>query len=229
MSSRETDIKDLPEGGYVAIYHEIEEIFYGPKLGLSANARVFLCIRHKLLRDGLCEKAIGKTFIMEKTGLDSRQVERAVKFWENSEYIVVHRSSTGKVQHENTYQLNPKKFGELYNWYKNNPTVRVYEGSKAKSYSTKGVPADLPVGVGVDLPVGVPADLPGGRPLNLSELLKKARSKNPSSNNPKKKTLIEESKFFVDKSESGSKSVQCDNVEDEKSRQLSMAKKAGIL
>lgn len=173
----------------MAIYHDIEEMNYGPLLGMPAKVRVLLCIRHKLLRDGLCEKVIGKKFIVEKTGLGARQVERAIKYWEKREYILVHQSKTGKVWNENSYELHPKKFGHLYNWYKNNPTVRVYTGSKGKSFSQKGIP-ELPVPLPVNLPGGVVSDFPGGKARNLSELFAEIRSKNPSFNNPKKKNPI---------------------------------------
>lgn len=192
----------------MAIYHDIEEISYGPKLGLPANTRVLLCIRHKLLRDGQCEKIIGKKFIIEKTGLDSRQVERAVKYWEKREYIIVTRTKTGKVWMDNSYQLDPKKFGHLYNWYKDNPTVRTYNGSQGRSYSKKGIPelpvplpADLPVGVPVDLPGGVVADLPGGRTRNIAELFKEISSKNPS-NNPNTKNPSLQKLNFTEKEKS---------------------------
>lgn len=178
-------------GGYVAIYHDIEEMNYGPEVGLPANARVLLCIRHKLLRDGLCEKLIGKKFLMEKTCLDSRQIERAVKYWEKREYILVTRTKTGNVWKENSYQLHPKRFGHLYNWYKNNPTVRVYDGSKVGSYSKKGLP-ELPVPLPTNLPGGVVVELPVGKELKLSELFDKIASKNPIKEPIRKKPSSEE-------------------------------------
>lgn len=223
---KEPSLEKHVVGGFVMIYHDIEEISYGPELGFSANARVLLCIRHKLLRDGLCEKIIGKKFIIEKTGLDARQIERAVKYWEKREYIIVTRTKTGKVWHENSYQLDPKKFGHLYNHYKNNTTVRTYNGSKGRSYSKKGIP-ELPIPLPADLRGGVPADLPGGKQRKLLELLAEIESKNPSSKNPKEKNPSSEDFKF---SGSGKKrQQQMENPEEERERQLEAARKAGIL
>jgi predicted transcriptional regulator len=108
-------------GGYMSIYHEMEEFCYGPKIKLSAKAKVFFCLRHKLLRDGLKKKQIGKKFICEKTGLTFRQVQTALKALEEDQLILVSRHSIGKVFFENEYELNSKTFPYLLNWYKDNP------------------------------------------------------------------------------------------------------------
>lgn len=212
--------------GYMAIYHDVEEICYGPACGLPANARVFMCIRHKLLRDGLCQKLIGKSFIMEKTGLTLGQVKVALRFLEQKEIILVHRSKTGKVWNESKYELNPKKFPALYNWYKNNPTVRVYRGKKDKE-SYPHVGSDSTPGVGSYSALGVVPDSTPGKTIKLLDLLRKSRSNNPSSNNPKENNPSSENFNFL---ENGTgKKVQLEDIEAEKARQLAMAKTAGIL
>lgn len=186
------DARGNEPGGYVAIYHDIEEISYGPLCGLPAIARVFLCIRHKLLRDGLGQKAIGHTFVIDKTGLTKKQVISAVNKLAKSGLIIIKadyiETARGKLQYyENKYELNPVVFGEEYNWYKNNPTVRVYSGEKVGSYSRKGV---SPSGVKSDTRGGpksdtrvVPDLIPRGDP-RLAKLYEKIASNNPSSNNP---------------------------------------------
>jgi hypothetical protein len=180
-------------GGFMAIYHEIEEISYGPLIGLPAISRVFLCIRHKLLRDGLGQKPIGHSFVMEKTGLTKAQVVNSAKKLQSYGVILIRADTkvtpNGRIQHfENTYELNPALFGEDYNWYKNNPTVRVYSNEKVGSYSRKGI---SPSGIKSDTRGSIESDtrvvpnlIPGNEP-KMSELLEKIFPKNPSSNNPK--------------------------------------------
>lgn len=213
----------------MAIYHDIEEICYGPECGMPANARVFMCIRHKLLRDGLCQKLIGKSFIIQKTGLTVGQVKIALKFLEKNEIILVHRSKTGKTWNESKYELNPKKFGELYNWYKNNPTVRVYGQKDEKSYPHVG--SDSTLGVGSYSTLGVVPDSTPGKTDKLSELLKKIRANNPSSKNPKENNPSSGDLNFSGKGKRGDtkQSAQLSDPESEKNRQLAMAKAAGII
>lgn len=190
----------------MAVYHEIEEINYGPRVKMPSKWRVFLCIRHKLLRDGLCEKHIGTAFIMEKTGLTKAQVKNAIKSLHSDGLILnrqnSHELSNGNlVYQENSYCLNPIVFGELYNWYKNNPTVRVYENNSARSYSRLGPVPDVTPGGGVNSDTGGVSDVTPGTALNISKLLDNIVSNNPSSknlyNNPSK---IEES-FTLSKEE----------------------------
>lgn len=167
----------------MAVYHDVEEFSYGPGCKLPARARVFYCMRHKLLRDGLCEKQIGKEYIMEKTGLSVSQVKIALRYLEEKEIILVKRMSMGKVHYENEYQLNPKKFPALFNWYKNNPTFRVYDTEKTnKSYPHVG--SESTPGVGSYSARGVVPDSTPGKTLNYSELMEKTRRKNPSYKNP---------------------------------------------
>lgn len=181
----------------MAIYHDIEEISYGPICGLPAIARVFLCIRHKLLRDGLGQKAIGHSFVMERTGLTKSQVIHSAKKLEANGIILIKpdfkESPNRRIQFfENKYELNSVIFGEEYNWYKNNPTFRAYsKNGKTGSYSKKGIARG-----GIESDTGVVSDsIPGvvsnsipGKNIKLSELLKKSLRKNPSSNNPILKT-----------------------------------------
>src|SRR5207248_2987742 len=94
----------------------------------------------------------------------------------------------GRIQFfENKYELNPAIFGEEYNWYKNNPTLRAYSKENVGSYSRKGispsgVESSTTPSVGSD--TRVVSEMVPGTGLKISELLEKARSKNPSSNNP---------------------------------------------
>lgn len=223
----QTKEKHKEPGGFMAIYHDVEEICYGPKCGMPANARVFMCIRHKLLRDGLSEKLIGKGFIVEKTGLTLGQVKVALKFLEKKEIIIVHRSKTGKKWNESKYELNPKKFGSLYNWYKNNPTVRVYKG---KSYPHVG--SDSTLGVGSYSTLGVVPDSTPGKTVKLSELLKEARSKNPSLRTHINNPSYKDSNFskLGDEKKGNRRSVEAlKDPQAEIARQLEMGRKAGIL
>jgi hypothetical protein len=223
------------ERGYMAIYHDIEEISYGPLCGLPAIARVFLCIRHKLLRDGLGQKSIGHSFIVEKTGLTKRQVISCAQKLEAAGIILIkadyRETPAGRIQFfENKYELNPTVFGEEYNWYKTNPTVRVYsrEG-KSGSYSKNGI---APSGVkssttpGVGSDTTVVSDLVPGKALSIAELLEKARYKNPSSNNPNTNNPSSGDLNFSSK---GKKSGQLSDPREEKERQFEAARKAGIL
>jgi hypothetical protein len=200
---REGGEENKEPGGYMAIYHDIEEICYGPESGFPEIMRVFLCIRHKLLRDGLGQKAIGCSFIMEKTGLQKHQVIAAAKKLEKMGYIIIsHDKKTtarGKIQYgENLYQLSPVRFGEYYNWYKNNPTVRAYsKDGKTGSYSKRGVlpeeklstqAEDKPVTPVSDrVPEVVSDEIPGvvsdqvpPNEYKFSELLEKIKRNNPS-------------------------------------------------
>lgn len=189
-------------GGYMAIYHDIEEICYGPLCGMPAIARVFLCIRHKLLRDGLGQKSIGHSFIVERTGLTKRQVITCAQKLEKAGLVLIKcdfkETGQGRIQFfENKYELNPAIFGEEYNWYQKNPTLRVYSKAKPEgSYSKKGV---SPCGVKSDTTPGVKSDtrvvsdLIPPNDLKLSELLEKSLRKNPSLithiNNPSSEEL----------------------------------------
>lgn len=209
----------------MAIYHEIEEIFYGPDLGLSPLARVLLCLRHKLLRDGLCQKAVGRKFFLDATGLTENQIHRALKTLEQKKIIIVQRTMKGKQCLSNEYELNPDRFGKEYNWYANNPTVRIYSGSKGRSYSKKG---PLPKMQGVVPPPvqGVPPlQMQGVNELSISELLDIALSKNPSSNNPKENNPSSEENKFSRRSKAGIRKngeMSLDEVEREKKRQIKM-------
>lgn len=196
------------DGGYMAVYHDIEEITYGPLCGLPAIARVLLCIRHKLLRDGLGQKAIGHSFVMEKTGLTKAQVINSAKKLERQGVIIIKADceeiSYGRIRYfENKYELNPVVFGEEYNWYKNNPTVRVYSRTgEAGSYSRKGVaphvkPSPDP---GIKSDTRVVSDQIPGKALKLVKLLPKSPPNNPSINNPLRKNLSisKEMREFLD-------------------------------
>ncbi len=192
--------KEVP-GGYMAIYHDIEEICYGPESGFPEIMRVFLCIRHKLLRDGLGQKQITYRFISEKTGLEKRNIIPCIKKLQKNGFIIITQNKVdlgnGRFQyHENSYSLNPKKFGDLYNWYKNNPTVRVYNGSSVGSYSKKGVVPNerLPL-VSNERP-GVVSDQTLGNDLKLSELLSNSSCKNPIKEPLRKEPLLEEVDFI---------------------------------
>lgn len=181
----------------MAVYHDVEEFGYGPDCGLPGKARVFYCLRHKLLRDGLCEKQIGKDFIMEKTGLTLGQVKVALRYLEKKEIILVKRMSIAKVHYENEYQLNPKKFPALFNWYKNNPTFRVYEGQKDKeSYPQVGSKSDL--GVGSYSTLGVVPNSTPGKVLKFSELMEKIDANNPIKKPYSKKPLEKPQDFDIE-------------------------------
>lgn len=211
--SGEEDNKSEERGGFMAIYHDIEEISYGPLCGMPAIARVFLCIRHKLLRDGLGQKSIGHSFVVERTGLTKRQVISCAQKLEKAGIILIkndfRQTSQGRIQFfENKYELNPAIFGEEYNWYKNNPTVRAYSnGGKTGSYSRKGIapsgakPNTTP---GAKSDTRVVSDNVPGTLHNIAELLEKARCNNPSSNNPNTKNPISTDSNFPEK-ESGTK------------------------
>lgn len=134
-------------GGYNIVYHEVESYCYSPDFPLDPTSKVFNCIKHKVLRDEQCRKPIKKSFIIKATGLEKRQVERALKALENKDIILVHRSKTGKVWNDNEYELHPKRFGELYNWYKNNVKFRVIDGGRLPSGSPVEVPSIPPVEV----------------------------------------------------------------------------------
>ena len=203
--------------GFMAIYHDIEEICYGPECGMPEVARVLFCIRHKLLRDGLCEKGITFKFISEKTGLLKRNIIPCIKELEKKGIIIVtkHKKevSPGKFQYlENTYSLNPQKFGNIYNWYKHNPTVRVYSKNRERSYSRKGLPSNESVdslliehegpGVVSGQRPGVVSDKRPQDSLKLTELMGILASKNPYSNNPKKKNPSSEDLKFSKKGKS---------------------------
>lgn len=219
-------------GGYMAIYHDIEEMCYGPESGMPEIMRVFLCIRHKLLRDGLCEKKITYKFISEKTGMEKRHIIPCAKKLQKMGYIIItqNKEDLGKGKfryYDNSYSLNPEKFGELYNWYKNNPTVRVYEGSKARSYSAKGVVPDQRPGVLPNEGLGVVPSRGLGKSPKFSELLDNLSSNNPSLithiNNPFQKMGELNSQV------SGSGSVQLSDPQAEARRQLAEARAAGVL
>lgn len=218
--------KSVGVGGWMAIYHNIEEIFYGPDLGLTPMCRVLLCLRHKLLRDGLCQKAVGRKFIMDSTGLTENQVNRCLKQLEKKEIIIVRRIKVGKKCLSNEYELNPARFGKEYNWYRNNPTVRVFYGSQGRSYSKKG-PLPKTEGVPLALEGGVPPSITEGvNGLTISELLDIALSKNPSSNNPKENNP---SCGDLNFSELGRKREQLKDPEAEKTRQLEELRKSGLV
>ena len=220
------------ERGYMAIYHDIEEISYGPACGLPAIARVFMCIRHKLLRDGLGQKAIGHSFIMEKTGLTKAQVINSAKKLEASGIIIIkadyRETPQGRIQfYENKYELNPHKFGEDINWYKNNPTVRAYSiCGKTGSYSKKGI---SPGGIksnttpGIKSDTRVVSDLIPGEGVTVAELLRKSFPNNPSSKNPiNQKPLSKPENKFSRRAKSGNGEMTREEVEAEKNRQLRM-------
>lgn len=212
--------------GYMSIYHDIEEISYGPLCALPAIARVFLCIRHKLLRDGLNQKAIGHSFIMEATGLSKRQVISCAQKLQKAGIIIIVGDSVetkkGKLQHfENKYLLNPLIFGDDYNWYKNNPTVRAYSNDgTVGSYSKRGV---APSGVRVDTRGGVKSDtrvvsdIVPGTELKISDFLSNLFSNNPSSNKPKDKNPSYGDLNFSKKKPSA---TTLEEIEAEKARQL---------
>lgn len=254
QKSQEGSERETQEvGGYVAIYHDIEEMSYGPKLGLPAKWRVFFCIRHKLLRDGLCEKHIGTAFIMEKTGLTKPQIKAAIKALQEEGLVLSTQNTAmtsngrGKqniVYGENSYQLNPVVFGELYNWYKNNPTVRVYEGGEktkqGRSYSAQGIHSDpgpeSETGGGPESETGGVQKVRPGKGSNLAKLMEKFRSNNPSYNNPKENNPSYEGRKKRDLSLQGKgkqadwiKEPSRDDLENEKQRQLAMARREGIM
>jgi hypothetical protein len=232
----EEKASDLDSGGYMAIYHDIEEISYGPLCGLPAISRVFYCIRHKLLRDGLGQKAIGASFVMEKTGLTKAQVVNSAKKLEKNGLIVIKtdfkETPSGKIQYyENKYELNPAIFGTDYNWYKNNPTVRVYSGNKVGSYSRKGV---SPSGINSNTTPGIKSDTRGvsdhipGKELKLAELFGKIAQNNPSSNNPYTNNPSSED-LLNSGDRKRERRQQCSDPQQEKERQFREAKKAGII
>ena len=218
------------ERGFMAIYHDIEEISYGPLCGMPAIARVFLCIRHKLLRDGLGQKAIGHSFIMEKTGLTKAQVINAAKKLEAAGIIIIkadyRETPQRRIQfYENKYELNPVKFGDELNWYKNNPTVRAYSNNgKSGSYSKKGIArggikSNTTPGIGSDTPLV--SDLIPGQGVSVAELLAKSFPKNPSSKNPNTNNPSSEENKFSRKW-NGSGEMSQEEAEAEKKRQLRM-------
>jgi hypothetical protein len=216
-------------GGFMAIYHDIEEIFYGPDLGLTPLCRVLLCLRHKLLRDGLCQKAVGRKFIMDSTGLTENQVNRSLKTLETRKIVLVRRIKEGNRCLSNQYELNPEKFGKEYNWYKNNPTVRVYNGSQTRSYSTKG---PLPKTEGVPLPKTEGGVLPptgGVIELSISELLDIALSKNPSKEPISKEPFPEIGESFTLSRGRKQNPIQCSDPQEEAQRQINLARATGVL
>ena len=110
----EGDDRGTP-GGYMAIYHDIEEICYGPECGFPGIMRVFLCIKHNLLEMSLCQKPIGRSLIIEKTGLVKHQIIAAMKKLEKMGIIIVSQDKINPVWKnqygENVYELNPEKLG----------------------------------------------------------------------------------------------------------------------
>jgi hypothetical protein len=88
-----------------------------------------------------------------------------------------------------------KKFPKLYNWYKNNPTFRVYENSSDGSYPHVGSKSAL--GVGSYSALGVAPDSIPGKTVKLSELLAKSKRKNPSYNKPSLKNPSKTEESFT--------------------------------
>lgn len=97
-------------GGFMASIHEVEETIYGPESPLDGKTKVFLCIRHKIIRDWKRVKAIPKNEIIEATGIDRRNFDRAVKILEKSKMIISHKTKTGLLWNPTLYALHPQRF-----------------------------------------------------------------------------------------------------------------------
>lgn len=225
-------------GGYMAVLHDIEEKLYGPNSPFDGKTKVFLFIRHKLIRDWQQVKGISKRDIISATGIENRRLlDRVLKRLEADHMILSHKSKTGMVWNETQYALHPKTFGYDTLWKgegaaknsKKNSKFKLVDNCKIISITIKkGSAQKAPWGSASEAVTGSAQEAPQND-FKFSELLDKIAQKNPSLKEPDKRTLSEESKFFVDKSESGKKGKQLDNIEDEKKRQLLAAKKAGIL
>jgi predicted transcriptional regulator len=230
------------QGGFIAVLHSLEEQFYGPgTLSLSGSAiKILLYIRHRALRDWTKLKKIGKAEIRDATGIKERMVDYALRELEKKGHILVIRATktgpNGKpVFLDNTYELNPAKYGDDYIYRPEKPSFKVIHGSKGH----KSNPMQEPASGSVQDPAsGVVQEVTPGNVPKHTESLENSASKNPLKEPilkelfPKQGNLDrkrEETFSLFGRSGTETMKPKVTNYEEEAKRQIREAREAGLL
>jgi len=99
--------------GFLQLRHEVERKCYNQQSPLPAYVKIFLYIRHAVIRDRKIRKRITKDSIQINTGISVRTIQREIKKLEQMMLISIHSSKVGKKNLPNEYSLNEKYFGTL--------------------------------------------------------------------------------------------------------------------
>ncbi len=106
--------EDDNQGGYAAMLHRVEEISYDPNSGLPEETRVFLFVKHKLIRNWTIELYIPSSDIIDATGISHKNLGKYQKNLVNSQMLLVTKSKNEKGKTIYLYRLHPSRYGANY-------------------------------------------------------------------------------------------------------------------
>jgi predicted transcriptional regulator len=109
-----SDEKKEYQGGYMAVLHRLAKVEYGPNSIINAKGRVFLYVKHRILRNWKKEKPTGKAEIVKATGLSKKTIKRFLNELIKEGHLSARSEKVDGVWKKTFYTLGEKFYGSDY-------------------------------------------------------------------------------------------------------------------